>query len=418
VRTLSLLVVLLSALAVAVSHTASSAPTVYPTGLTVNRPHKTYKGYTVYVSITERRIVVLDMGGKEVHSWRHPQGHPVGEVIKPLPNGHILTHFRADPNSPDERTLTEMDWNGNVVWQFSDPRYPFLHHDYERMENGNTLILGARFQDCPNVADREIKNDFIIEVDPNGQVVWEWLICDHYEELQLTEDARRIIYDGRILPKNDEKDVFHANSLQALPSNRLFSELDDTRFRPGNVLVSLRNLNLIFIVDKPTGRVVWQLSGGSDADDGVRIDPLAPGFIGQHHVRMIPQGLRGAGNILMFDNGGHAGYPRSVAHFSRVVEMDPLTGAITWQYDALKAGRPLLSFFSPYRSSAQRLPNGNTLITESEWGRIFEVNQDHKTVWEYINPYYKSGGSYQNRLYRAYRVDYTWRERDFPKFVW
>jgi len=57
-------------------------------------------------------------------------------------------------------------------------------------------------------------------------------------------------------------------------------------------------------------------------------------------------------------------------------------------------------------SSAQRLPNGNTLITEGSDGRIFEVTRDHELVWEYISPYWGKRGL--NMVYRAYRAPYSW----------
>ena len=103
---------------------------------------------------------------------------------------------------------------------------------------------------------------------------------------------------------------------------------------------------------------------------------------------MIPRGLPDEGNILIFDNGGWAGYgspnPSSPTgrqnvkrDYSRVLEIDPTTLEIVWQYTPAEAGliEPLDSsrFYSPFVSGAQRLPNGNTLITEGSDGRIFEV---------------------------------------------
>ena len=91
-----------------------------------------------------------------------------------------------------------------------------------------------------------------------------------------------------------------------------------------------------------------------------------------------------------------------------------MTLEITWQYTPLEAGWLLFSdaskFYSSYISSAQRLPNGNTLITEGSDGRLLEVTPDHEIVWEYINPYYRkfAGKFGNNMIYRAYRVPYEW----------
>ena len=147
---------------------------------------------------------------------------------------------------------------------------------------------------------------------------------------------------------------------------------------------------------------------------------------------MIPRGLPGEGNIMIFDNGGTAGYglPNPMAphgfenckrDYSRVIEFDPITFEMKWQYTPKEAGFiiPLNSsrFYSPFISSAQRLPNGNTLITEGGGGRLFEVTRDYEIVWEYISPYYGNGvyrgmskynGTKFNAVYRAYRVPYEY----------
>jgi len=92
------------------------------------------------------------------------------------------------------------------------------------------------------------------------------------------------------------------------------------------------------------------------------------------------------------------------------LELDPISLQIVWQYTPVEAGFviPLDAsrFYSPFVSSAQRLPNGNTLITEGSDGRIFEVTRAHELVWEYISPYWGKRGL--NMVYRAYRAPYTW----------
>ena len=145
-------------------------------------------------------------------------------------------------------------------------------------------------------------------------------------------------------------------------------------------------------------------------------------ILGQHHVHMIPRGLPGEGNILLFDNGGWAGYgaPSQTSRtgtkayrrdHSRILEIDPVKLKLVWQYTPTEAGhlQPFHShhFYSPFISSAQRLPNGNTLITEGSDGRLLEVTAEHETVWEYISPYW--GEQFRlNMIYRAYRVPYDW----------
>ncbi len=76
-----------------------------------------------------------------------------------------------------------------------------------------------------------------------------------------------------------------------------------------------------------------------------------------------------------------------------------------------RAGPPRQSrgfnIYSSFISCAQRLPNGNTMVTEGAGGRIFEVTPEYEIVWEYISPYF-SKKMMGNAVYRAYRVPYDW----------
>ena len=145
-------------------------------------------------------------------------------------------------------------------------------------------------------------------------------------------------------------------------------------------------------------------------------------IIGQHHCHMIPKGLPGEGNILVFDNGGWAGYglPDRMSKdgtktdkrdYSRVIEIDPITLKVVWEYTgAMIGGRgmsPMVAntkFYSQLISSAQRLPNGNTMITEGCCCRMFEVTADKEIVWEYYAPFESSNPM----VYRAYRYPYSY----------
>ena len=131
-------------------------------------------------------------------------------------------------------------------------------------------------------------------------------------------------------------------------------------------------------------------------------------MIGQHHAHVIPKGLPGAGNMMIFDNGGASGYgpptgaaPNGTGIFarptSRILEIDPVTLKLVWNYTSA-------TFFATNISGAQRLENGNTLITEGPDGRIFEVTNDGTIVWEYVFPLFTP----RNSVYRAYRVPYEW----------
>jgi len=212
-------------------------------------------------------------------------------------------------------------------------------------------------------------------------------------------------------------DWMHLNSMSLLGPNKWYDK-GDTRFHPDNIIADGRETNIIFIISKETGEVVWKVGPYYDYTPESKLGWI----IGQHHAHMIPMGLPGEGNILVFDNGGWAGYgacnpgsptgtKNALRDYSRVLEFDPVTLDIVWQYTPQEAGlvHPTDSnrFYSPFISSAQRLPNGNTLITEGSGGRIIEVTASHELVWEYISPYW--GRHFQmNMVYRAYRYPYDY----------
>ena len=342
--------------------------------------------------------------------------------------------------------LIQVDWEGNIVWKFN--QYEFIedpgqepqwmarqHHDFQRAGNpvgyyvpdmepqvdkGNTLILCHKNLVNPKISDKLLVDDVIIEVDWEGNIVWEWVCSDHFDEYGFREDAKNILArDPNMRSAGPGMgDWMHINSMSVLGPNKWY-DAGDARFHPDNIIWDAREANIIAIISKETGKVVWQVGPYYDTSEALK---KLGWIIGQHHAHMIPRGLPGEGNILVFDNGGWAGYgapnpsaptgsKNALRDYSRVLEFNPVTLEIVWQYTPSEAGylHPVDSnrFYSPFISGAQRLPNGNTLITEGSGGRLIEVTPDYEIVWEYISPYW--GKSFpMNMIYRAYRVPYSY----------
>jgi hypothetical protein len=323
------------------------------------------------------------------------------------------------------------------------------HHDYQREGNpvgyyvpgldplvaeGKTLLLCHKNIMNPKISGKLLLDDTIIEVTWGGKITWEWRCSDHFGEMGLSEEARNTLArdPNTRIGRGGTGDWMHINSMSALGPNRWFNAGDE-RFHPDNIIWDGRQTNILAITDKKTGEIVWQIGPNYAATPALR---KLGQFIGQHHVHMVPKGLPGEGNILAFDNGGKAGYGapnpgaptgknNALRDYSRVVEFNPVTLEVVWQYTALEAGFIMPGdgnrFYSNYISAAQRLPNGNTLITEGADGRLFEVTTEHEIVWEYISPYYGKKKN-QNMVYRAYRLPYHWipqmkkpEERPIPK---
>ena len=420
-------------------------PTVYPTGTTIYDPEKCWNGYTLFQAELHRKngfgAVLIDMNGNVVNRWKGLDGMP----NKMLPGGVIIgstgvRNFKY--GYQDMLDLVQVDWDGRILWKFEryervkDPRQKprwmvRQHHDYQREGNpvgyyvpgleprtggGNTLILCHKDLKDPRISDKTLVDDVIIEVTWEGEITWEWTCSQHFEEMGFSEAARNIMSRNPGLKPagGGLGDWMHMNSMSALGPNRWYDG-GDARFHPDNIIWDGRQTNIIAIIDKKSGKIVWQLGPDFTATAALR---TIGQIIGQHHAHLVPRGLPGEGNLLVFDNGGAAGYgapnpgaPTGLDNarrdFSRVLELDPISLDIKWQYPKPVMGPGGNRVYSSFVSSAQRLPNGNTLITEGNNGRLFEVTAGHETVWEYMSPY-------RHRMfniplvYRAYRVPYGW----------
>ncbi len=329
------------------------------------------------------RLDAIDLQGRVVHSWRSPvAGWNFVGMAKPLPGGRVLASI--DNSGNPQRRLIELDWQGNVLWSH-DPSAVgrVVHHDYARMRNGNTIYIARQLDTSQSVVAMPIWDEFIVEVDRGGSVVWEWSSAAHAAQMPVTPAGW-----SSLLPPSGVATLFHLNSVAVLPKNRWAAT--DPRFAPGNLLISYRELNLVAIIDKPTGNLVWQLYNRT---------------IGQHHARMIPEDYQGAGNILLLDNGGLAGAPRlPFREHSRALEIDPPSQQVVWSY----GDTPRQRFFTMFMGSTQRLPNGNTLITASNAGRAFEVTRGGQIAWSWTGPV----------TYRAYRVPLQWQTAASLSFPW
>lgn len=292
-------------------------------------PERTFNGFTLV--LYQRRVpMLIDMSGEVVHVW--PRVRVVGRA-RLSTSGTLLVIGHDD-------LVKEYDWDGRLLWYHrlgEDDDFP--HHDVIWTESGNVLVLAR---------DRDGETDYFEEVSRSGKVLWQWRSSDYL--------------DGHFPHWDREStDPTHINSIRELPPNRWFDS-GDKRFRPGNILVSARNLNTVFIIDKSTGDVVWQYSERLDA---------------QHEAVMIPEGHPGAGLIMLFNNGlGNAyAYRRSALQ-----AVDPLTGSVVWRFR-----HP--HFFSAVAGSQQVLPNGNVLVGSSHGGRAFEITPAGRIVWQWVPPF-------------------------------
>ena len=350
--------------------------TVYPVDTTLYMPDRCCNGYTIIFKGLDVKLV--DMNGRTAHAWeldttlyRHGTGR-----AHLLENGHVLA-MRGGMTSTDG-VIDEYDWDGNLVWRYMPegkiPHERLLgpHHDVWRKDNGNTLLICR--EAVPEEYLKQVQNplwqnqticgDTILEVDAGGDVVWEWNSHGHLDINHYRLVASPGWFAG---PDNSTVvDWTHVNTVRDLPQNKWYDQGDE-RFRPGNVMISPRQLDTVYIIDRSTKEIVWEYGGD-----------YFGGLSGQHEPYMIAKGFPGEGNVMIFDNGASPWKDLGHAGMSYVLEVNPMTKDLVWVYDDNQR------FHSAYTSSAQRLVNGNTLICEAVTQRVFEVTPDKETVWEYI----------------------------------
>lgn len=350
-------------------------------GLRAFDPQKSFPGFTLFAPLTGKgEVYLINLRGNVVHRWQLP--YPPGLYGYLLPNSNLFYGGKDLSGAGDcERfppwplfkagVVLEANWDGRILRELHHPDH---HHDARALRNGNVLLLCiekipreqvARIRGgIPGTeAGGDIYADVLHELTWEGEMVWSW---HAYQHLDPETDI--------ITAQDHRYEWSHGNTVE---------ELAD-----GNILVSFRNISTVVIIDRDSGEIIWKLGH----------EVLAQ----QHHPNELANG-----NLLIFDNGAHRG--DAALNFSRVIEVNRHTKDIVWQY----IDRPPQNFFSAYISGAQRLPNGNTLITEGAYGRLFEVTPAGAVVWEYVNPYFAEPApaeatdflarGEQNAVFRAFR---------------
>jgi hypothetical protein len=276
---------------------------------------------------------------------------------KLLPGGDLLALI-------DQIGLVRLDGAGQTVWAYRRR----VHHWVTATEDGHVWVLSRQRRPAADLGrEGEVWEDFVEELSPDGKPL---------RRISLLEALRHSTYAPLLTRPPEEIDIFHTNSLQILDgtlSERL------PAFRKGNLLVSLHTPDILAVLDPDAKTIVWALTGQWRA---------------QHSVELLP-----TGRILLFDNLG------TMRAASRVLEVDPFTQQVVWSF----AGRPGEGLLSETNGEVQRLPGGNTLVVESNFGRALEVTPDGRVAWEWVNP--KRAGKKKELVATLYHLERVPRKR-------
>jgi hypothetical protein len=321
------------------------------TGVLVHDPSQAFPGTNLYLSGHADAATLMSLDGEILHEWRSDfrQIWPGRRVSASAPTPH-WRRVHLYPNGDllaiyEGLGLVKLDRESRVLWK----RAGTHHHDLDVADDGRIHVLTYRRMrhprfPLPEAPDGRIDVDFVSILDARGRPLREVSILDAFLDsgyAPLMEGVPRV------------RDIFHTNALKILDGSL---EDRNAAFRAGNVLISVRSLDAIAVLDLEREQVVWALTGA---------------WRKQHDPTLLANG-----NLLLFDNLGHRG------GFSRVLEIDPDSREIVWAYE----GDETDSFRSELRGASQRLPNGSTLITDSQHGRALEVTPEKQVVWEFVNP--------------------------------
>jgi hypothetical protein len=286
--------------------------------------------------------------------YRHfPDYHQILD-LQQQPNGHFTIYLGGSTGSqPVPGEFAEFTLAGDITHRWALPDQYYMDGHEIRFAMQDTTVVAAYLfgydQQPMDMSghgggpDSLVSVHKIFKLSPSG-------------DAQILFDAldRWTLDDWTSPPLDVGGDMDHPNSL----------DFDSD----GNLIVSWRHLGAVTKHDPTTGEVLWQF-GGTKSDFALEGDALN-GFGGQHFARMLPDE-----HILIYDNGTNhdPGESRSVEY-----ALDESNKTATFVSDFRHSPR----IFTTFMGSAQRLPNGNTLIGYSTDAIITEVDPSGNTVAE------------------------------------
>jgi len=348
----------------------------YQSGVIRYDQARSFQGLNIYNPRNLSTAFLLDMKGVILHAWSANIGKAdTWNHIEMTGEGDLFAIVK-------DETLVKLNWDSDVQW-VNKMRF---HHDLEIHEGGNLYVLSRRDRIVFHAGfPLPILDEFITVLSPDGKVQREVSLYETLKD-EIPFDTFTVLYQFgtklndlvKIVQRRTQQpflfkggsdyEIFHANTIEII--DRTIPHV----CKKGDVLLSFRNLNLIVFFNMETKKAVWKWGIGE--------------LDGPHHPTLLPNG-----HLLVFDNGMRRGY-------SRVLELDPVTQKIVWEYRA----NPPEHFFTVSRGANQRLPNGNTLITNSDNGHVFEVTGEGGVVWEFYNPELDRDENKRATIYRMMRL--------------
>lgn len=352
-------------------------PTVYDrVGARVVRPERVQPGLTLVASwwkdsVWAQGLKLIDSRGRTVHEWRidaddvfpdppdiHARRQPGNTSIHGVhlfPDGDVLLNISYVGTA-------RLDACGRVLWRLPAGS----HHSIAQAEDGTFWITAGtyepRSEEASDSPDRlpgvaPTYRDRILHVTGGGRILSSIGVL----EVLYRNDLQRYIPKGSAYPPSDknQSDLTHLNDVEPLGAS-LADQYPS--FAPGDLVVSLRHLDLVLVLAPESRRVKWHATRP---------------FIQQHDPDFI-----GGGWIGVLDNARDGTRRGTMLGGSRIVAVQPHTDSTR----VLFPGPRSEPFYTDVQGKWQLLDNGNMLLTESQAGRVVEVAPDGRTVWEWVVP--------------------------------
>lgn len=351
-----------------VTHTTGDLPADAPLIEVLTNQENSLGGITFFAA-TEGASTFYGVDEAGEYVWYlHGDNIPMSAspVVKSLGDGRLMLLLT--------RAVWIINTQGDILQTYDLPTY---HHDVLLLSNGNLLVLTT---ETAIINNEQIKGDKIIELDAQGNTVWQWSSIEHMDTGRFPG-----VLANRV--NNGQKDWTHSNSL-------FYDTHDDS------ILLSSRSQSWVVNIDHQTGDVLWILGDDKDLSSGYSANffTLNNGsWMASQHAAMFTN----LGELLIFDNRNESELAGSI-HNSRAVRYNLNTNAMiveqSWEY--------IIPKYTQALGDVDELSNGNILINaggpgSSNNAHIIEVtpNSPSNTVWEMVVA--------NTAIYRAERI--TWQ---------
>ncbi|MFE4632299.1 arylsulfotransferase family protein [Streptomyces sp. NPDC056773] len=319
---------------------------------------------------------VIDDRARIVHAWSSPIGQPDIETSPPS----YLRGWNHVEVAPDGslfaivplHALLKLAADSTLIWRADLP----VHHDLDLGPHGEIYVLTEepRPVPCNGGGSHVLLDNSITVLGPDGQLraahsLYEILTTDPAlstliaNAIDQHRDAGRTADTAVLTPRlegangwrrgrdvsrllrsrpGSPSDILHTNTLEILSAH------PTGLWAAGDVLVSLRDLDLIAVLDLRASSVRWWWGPGE--------------LSGQHQPSAQP-----GGTILIFDNGRHSGR-------SRILEIEPVTRTVVWKYEP--------GLYCEMAGGCERLADGTILISDAQAGHGLIVDRDGRKRWQ------------------------------------